>query len=111
MSKYEAKLREENQKTAGSIMDSGGNLFSFLLDSIKFKYPQLSLQEQQVKVMELLKEQFMSSQLYEPPPEGHVYPAGESQDPYKDDDVSITSVRSEEGMMEFFRCLYQTTVQ
>ena len=44
----------------------------------------------------------MSSQLYEPPPEGHVYPAGDSQDPYEDDDVSITSVRSEEGMLEDF---------
>ena len=52
--------------------------------------------------MELLKEQFLASQLYEPPTEGHVYPAGESQDPYEDDDISIVSSRSNEGVAEDF---------
>ena len=89
-------------------MDSGGNLFSFLLDSVRFKYPNLSPQEQNVKVMELLKEQFMASQLYEPSTEGYVYPTGESQDPYEDDDVSITSAKSTEGMAkDFFDALIQ----
>ena len=101
MAKYEANLKAESQKLAGSIMESN-NLFSLLLDSVKTKYPHLNTQEQNVKVMKLLKEQFMASQLYEPPTEGHVYPAGESQDPYEDDDVSITSSRSIEGMAEDF---------
>ena len=39
MAEYHANMQMENQKTAGSIIDSGGNLFSFLLDSVKFKYP------------------------------------------------------------------------
>ena len=108
MNKYQTSIQKETQKTAGSMIDSGGNLFSFLLDSVKFKYPNLSSAEQNVKVMELLKEQFLASQLYEPPTEGHVYPAGESQDPYEDDDMSIVSTRSNEGVAEdFFDALIQ----
>ena len=108
MAKYHASVQMENQKTAGSITDSGGNLFSFLLDSVKFKHPNLCSAEHNVKVMELLKEQFLASQLYEPPVEGHVYPAGESQDPYEDDDMSIVSSRSNEGVAEdFFDVLIQ----
>ena len=83
---------------------ASNNLFTILLDSVIDKYSQLSMADQQVKVMELLKEQLMASQINDSHSEGTLYLAGESQYPYEDDDNMsiVSSNKSTEASIEGF---------
>jgi hypothetical protein len=107
------RVAEEEKKLSTNKLMQSSNLFSLLLDSIKDQYPHLPKGDQKVKVMELIKEQFMASQLNEPKEEDVL--AGEAQDPYEDyedeDVMSIVSKSSsvEASMADFLDAMIATT--
>ena len=110
---YEASYIEETQKIVGSLMASN-NLFNLLLDLVRDKYPHLSFAGQQIKVMELFKEQFMASQINDSQvlggSNGVLCIDGESQDPYEDEDEMSTSSidnMAEPVMEDFFNAFIQ----
>jgi hypothetical protein len=96
--KYVTAAEAERNSSTNELIQSS-NLFSLLLDSVRDKYPHLSMSEQKVKVMESIKEQFLASQLHEPNKEEVL--AGEAQDPFEDFDdedmMSIASGKSSRG--------------
>jgi hypothetical protein len=95
---YVATSEAERTTSTNALMQSS-NLFSLLLDSVKDKYPHLSMSDHKVKVMEAIKEQFLASQLYEPS-EDQVL-AGEAQDPYEDfEDEDMMSIASGKSSKE-----------
>ena len=108
------KASEEEKKTSTNKLMQSSNLFSLLLDLIKYQHPHLSKAEQKVKVMELIKEQFMALQLNEPKEEDIL--AGEAQDPYEDyededDDMSIVSNKSSKSasIADYLDAMISTT--